>query len=50
MTVAMKVCEKCDQEVVKRGWFWVVVSEAESKMVTGCPEGGNHEVEDDEDE
>ena len=50
MTVT-NTCEKCGQEVVKKGWFWVLPSEVEQKMATYCPEGGQHEVGDnDEDE
>lgn len=38
-------CEKCDQEVVKVGWFWVLPSEAGTGRATYCPAGGHHEVE-----
>ena len=44
-------CVKCGQEVVKQGWFWVLPSEAGTGRATFCLDGGNHEVEDeDEDE
>lgn len=48
MVVAVK-CVKCDQEVVRKGWFWVLATEANSKQVTFCPVEGEssghlHEV------
>lgn len=48
----MPECVKCGQEVVRRGWFWVLVTEAEQRMVTRCPggDGINHEVEDEDDD
>lgn len=43
-------CIRCEQEVVKMGWFWVLPSEYGGRMASVCPAvgGGLHEVEDDE--
>jgi hypothetical protein len=39
------VCHKCGQEIIRRGWFWCLASEADVKKVSYCPNGGTHEVE-----
>jgi hypothetical protein len=38
-------CEKCAQEVVARGRWWVLPSEAMSARVSFCPMGGIHDVD-----
>jgi hypothetical protein len=47
------LCKKCGQDVVRRGLFWVLASEAHSQLVTFCPGPGDdrlHEVEGEDDE
>lgn len=41
-------CSKCGAEVVKKGWFWVLPSEIDAPRVAFCPEGGTHEVDEDD--
>lgn len=43
------ICEKCGNEVVKVGWFWVLPSEVGGRA-TYCPAGGHHDVDEDNDD
>lgn len=48
----MPTCVKCGQEVVKRGWLWVLPEEAASGRASACAGGDGiiHEVDEDDDE